>query len=44
MVEDLYAGDGGAEPEVDAMARHIDSDQLIEIGRMERMLAELTAR
>lgn len=40
MVEDLYAADGGAEPEVDALARHIDSDQLIEIGRMEEMLAE----
>ena len=40
MVEDLYATEGGAEPEVDALARHIDSDQLIEIGRMEEMLAE----
>jgi uncharacterized protein (DUF305 family) len=41
MVEELYAADGGTEPEVDALARHIDSDQLIEIGRMERLLAEL---
>jgi uncharacterized protein (DUF305 family) len=41
MVEALYAGDGGLEPEVDALARHIDSDQLIEIGRMQQMLAEL---
>jgi uncharacterized protein (DUF305 family) len=41
MVEDLYAADGGLEPEVDLLARHIDSDQLIEIGRMEQMLAEL---
>jgi uncharacterized protein (DUF305 family) len=42
MVDELYAGDGGLEPEVDAIARHIDSDQLIEIGRMEQMLAELS--
>jgi uncharacterized protein (DUF305 family) len=41
MVNELYAADGGVEPEVDALARHIDSDQLIEIGRMEQMLAEL---
>jgi uncharacterized protein (DUF305 family) len=41
MVDDLYAADGGLEPEVDSLARHIDSDQLIEIGRMEQMLAEL---
>jgi uncharacterized protein (DUF305 family) len=41
MVEELYATDGGLEPEVDAIARHIDSDQLIEIGRMEQMLATL---
>jgi uncharacterized protein (DUF305 family) len=39
MVRDLYAADSGIEPEVDALARHIDSDQLIEIGRMEQMLA-----
>jgi uncharacterized protein (DUF305 family) len=42
MVDDLYADDGGVEPEVDALARHIDSDQLIEIGRMEQLLAELS--
>ena len=41
MVNDLYAGDGGVESEIDALARHIDSDQLIEIGRMEQMLATL---
>jgi uncharacterized protein (DUF305 family) len=41
MVNDLYAGDGGLESEVDALARHIDSDQLIEIGRMQQLLAEL---
>jgi uncharacterized protein (DUF305 family) len=40
MVNDLYGADGGVEPEVDALARHIDSDQLIEIGRMEQMLAD----
>ena len=39
MVNDLYASGGGGESEVDALARHIDSDQLIEIGRMEQMLA-----
>jgi uncharacterized protein (DUF305 family) len=44
MVEDLYAADGGLEPGVDALARHIDSDQLIEIGRMQRMEAELDGR
>jgi uncharacterized protein (DUF305 family) len=42
MVDDLYTADGGLEPEVDALARHIDSDQLIEIGRMQQMLAELS--
>ncbi len=41
MVQDLYAADGGLEPEVDALARHIDSDQLIEIARMEQMLADV---
>jgi uncharacterized protein (DUF305 family) len=41
MVEDLYAGDGGVESEVDSLARHIDSDQLIEIARMEQLLAAL---
>ena len=41
MVQELYAADGGLESQVDALAREIDSDQLIEIARMERMLAEL---
>lgn len=41
MVSRLYDANAGVEPEVDALARHIDSDQLIEIGRMERMLAQL---
>ena len=40
MVHDLYAANGGLEPEVDALARHIESDQEIEIGRMQQMLAE----
>jgi uncharacterized protein (DUF305 family) len=44
MVSDLYAANGAVEPEVDALARHIDSDQVIEIGRMHQMLAELDAR
>jgi uncharacterized protein (DUF305 family) len=41
MVEELYAGDGGLESEVDALARGVDSDQLIEIGRMQQLLAGL---
>ena len=41
MVSRLYAANAGVEPEVDGLARHIDSDQVIEIGRMERMLAQL---
>jgi uncharacterized protein (DUF305 family) len=43
MVEQLRAGDAGAEPEIDAFARHVDSDQRIEIARMQRLLAELRA-
>ena len=41
MVEQLYAGDAGAEPEIDAFARHVDSDQQIEIDRMRALLAAL---
>ena len=41
MVQELYAANGGLEPQVDALAREIDSDQLIEIARMEQLLAEL---
>lgn len=40
MAQELYAANGGLEPEVDALARHIESDQEIEIGRMQEMLAE----
>jgi uncharacterized protein (DUF305 family) len=41
MVAELYAADGGVEPEADAFARHVDADQQIEIARMQTMLAEL---
>lgn len=41
MVYDLYGSGGGQESEVDSIARHVDSDQSIEIGRMQRMLAEM---
>ena len=41
MVRDLYAANAGVEPEVDALARHIDSDQTIEIARMEELLARI---
>lgn len=40
MVNDLYASGGGQEPDVDAFARHVDSDQRIEIARMTSMLAQ----
>ncbi len=42
MVEQLYAAGGGLESSADAFARHVDSDQQIEIGRMQGMLAERT--
>lgn len=38
MVEDLFTGGGGQEPEVFQLAGHIESDQLVEISRMKRML------
>ena len=41
MVERLYAGGGGLEPAADAFARHVYSDQTIEIARMEQLLAQL---
>jgi uncharacterized protein (DUF305 family) len=45
MVEDLVsAEDGGQDAGVFRLAQHIDSDQRIEISRMEDMLAELEAR
>jgi uncharacterized protein (DUF305 family) len=40
MVRQLYAANGGAEPESDAFARHVDADQRIEIARMQQLLAE----
>jgi uncharacterized protein (DUF305 family) len=39
MVEQLYAAGGGLESSADAFARHVDSDQQIEIARMQAMLA-----
>jgi uncharacterized protein (DUF305 family) len=41
MVEELYAQDGGQEPEISRLANHIYSDQSIEISRAEGMLAEM---
>lgn len=43
MVADLYAAGGGAEPAIDAFARHVDADQQIEIARMRTLLARLAA-
>jgi uncharacterized protein (DUF305 family) len=43
MVEQLYAGGDGAEPEIDAFARNVDADQQIEIDRMRKLLATLPA-
>lgn len=39
MVADLYAAGAGLEPQVDGIAREVDADQSIEIGRMEELLA-----
>ena len=42
MVGDLRrTPTGGAEPELDAFARHVDSDQAIEISRLEKLRARL---
>jgi uncharacterized protein (DUF305 family) len=41
MVRQLYAREGGQEVEVDLFARHVDSDQNIEIGRLRGLLAEV---
>jgi uncharacterized protein (DUF305 family) len=41
MVERLYDRDGGNEPSIDLFARHVDSDQNIEINRMAGLLAEV---
>ena len=43
MVDRLYTSDGGLEPAADAFARHVDSDQTIEIARMEQLLAGIRA-
>ena len=40
MVGELLAGAGGQEPAVFQLAQHIESDQLVEISRMKRMLAD----
>lgn len=39
MVAELYAAGGGQEPALGEMARHIESDQAIEIARMTALLA-----
>lgn len=41
MVEQLYAGNAGAESEIDSFARHVDADQQIEIDRMRKLLTKL---
>ena len=38
MVQELYTAGGGAEPDAGAFARHVESDQQIEIGRMQQLL------
>ena len=43
MVYELYGSGGGAESEVDSIARHVESDQAIEIARMQQMLAQRSA-
>ena len=43
MVNQLFAEDSGAEPEVGAFARHVDADQQLEIARMQRMLGDMAA-
>lgn len=40
MVRELYESGGGLETEIDQIARHIESDQTIEISRMQDMLEE----
>jgi uncharacterized protein (DUF305 family) len=41
MVGELRAKEGGVEPEIDSFARHVDSDQNIEINRMAGLLAQV---
>jgi uncharacterized protein (DUF305 family) len=43
MVEDLYAADGGMEPEISRFAQHVYADQGIELTRMYDMLAAIEA-
>jgi uncharacterized protein (DUF305 family) len=38
MVRELYDAGGGAEPDAGAFARHVESDQQIEIDRMQQLL------
>jgi uncharacterized protein (DUF305 family) len=45
MVGDLRASDGGGlEPEIDQFARHVESDQAVEIDRMRELSAVLERR
>jgi uncharacterized protein (DUF305 family) len=44
MVNRLNAGDGGQEPEIGVFTRHVESDQPIEIGRMQALLARFARR
>jgi uncharacterized protein (DUF305 family) len=39
MIEELHAGNGGLEPELDMLNRHVEADQEIEISRMQQLLA-----
>jgi uncharacterized protein (DUF305 family) len=41
MVRQLRADDGGVEPEIDLFARHVESDQSIEIDRLAGLLAQV---
>jgi uncharacterized protein (DUF305 family) len=43
MVDDLYAADGGMEPEISRFAQHVYADQGIELSRMYDMLAAIEA-
>ena len=43
MVAELYAAGGGHESDTDQFARHVESDQGVEIARMQGMLAERTS-
>jgi uncharacterized protein (DUF305 family) len=40
MVQELYNAGGGAEPDAGAFVRHVESDQQIEIDRMQQLLNE----